>query len=653
MRKQRKLPVAIRELYQKLTLKDDGGGAQGQYENTATRDYGWGGRIRTHEWRDQNPLPYRLATPQSQKSPEKPKPEQIKQEVLSRLIKNTITRLKAVLVLSIFLCSSAFALRDSPSQNYKIRLLQENNLGSSINHARFFKQGVIYTSQEQLYFNDQKINILGQDEDYQINNIQIHKNQFFISSSLGLLQNYRRIFSKEECYHSEIGKSKIFLACDSGIYEANYQHKQLQANFAWKILPLSPMAVNFFTLNKSKTQIEYATNPLGFHHYDARKQQWQKNNLGLKRDFQDSYGFGRFLVERNKNTEDRIHLSTSSGVYLSTNKGKTWLSYKQGIESNPDGFYTIRDIKLVNGEIWAITSTGLYQFKESWHKIPLRNSLANEHNQEDIFSIDTFKTKNSFKILVSTSQGQIFQLENQANFQQAHIKKNFEPIPQLNIKQTIDEILASEPKIKDLHKKVLSFAGIPSGKKFRSYKMQARLRNLLPSFKTNTGKNQQGILTIERRNEDSYNSNTSSLNTAADLYNTNRNDSTHSRSLNFDWKLGNIIYDPEIHSINTSARITANIRENILTEVTQIYFQRKEVLIELLKDSLNQDLGQLNPNFFKQKINLEQYTAQLDARTGSWFSETLQTKLSEKLEKLSSSMSPILIKNIKEIYSEV
>ena len=26
--------------------------------------YGWGGRIRTSEWRDQNPLPYHLATPQ-------------------------------------------------------------------------------------------------------------------------------------------------------------------------------------------------------------------------------------------------------------------------------------------------------------------------------------------------------------------------------------------------------------------------------------------------------------------------------------------------------------------------------------------------------------------------------------------------------------
>ena len=30
----------------------------------AARRYGWGARIRTWEWRDQNPLPYHLATPQ-------------------------------------------------------------------------------------------------------------------------------------------------------------------------------------------------------------------------------------------------------------------------------------------------------------------------------------------------------------------------------------------------------------------------------------------------------------------------------------------------------------------------------------------------------------------------------------------------------------
>src|SRR5277367_493268 len=33
-------------------------------ESLAPPKDGWGGRIRTSVWRDQNPLPYRLATPQ-------------------------------------------------------------------------------------------------------------------------------------------------------------------------------------------------------------------------------------------------------------------------------------------------------------------------------------------------------------------------------------------------------------------------------------------------------------------------------------------------------------------------------------------------------------------------------------------------------------
>ncbi len=36
---------------------------------TETGLAGWGGRIRTSEWRNQNPLPYHLATPQSGLAP--------------------------------------------------------------------------------------------------------------------------------------------------------------------------------------------------------------------------------------------------------------------------------------------------------------------------------------------------------------------------------------------------------------------------------------------------------------------------------------------------------------------------------------------------------------------------------------------------------
>ena len=41
------------------------GGGVFLYFNFGRGDiFGWGGRIRTSAWRNQNPLPYRLATPQ-------------------------------------------------------------------------------------------------------------------------------------------------------------------------------------------------------------------------------------------------------------------------------------------------------------------------------------------------------------------------------------------------------------------------------------------------------------------------------------------------------------------------------------------------------------------------------------------------------------
>lgn len=627
MKKDKKLPAAIREVCQKVIKKN------------GEEDNGWGGRIRTLEWRDQNPLPYRLATPQSQ--------EECAKEAQSRLLKNTITRLKAVLVLSIFLCSNVLAVNTS-SFNSKLALVQ--NLGRAIKNARFFKNGILYSSQNELYFNQEKINLLSA-EDAQIQNIEVAKNKFFISSNLGLFENYRRIFSGENCFHAKVSTKQIFLSCQNNIYRADYDSKKLQANFNWQALALSPRAVNFFTLNKSKSNIEYAVGIDGFYRFDTQKKQWQKNNIGLKRDFQDSYGFGRFLVKKNKK-EETIYLATSSGVYLSSNKGKSWISFNKGIKANPDGFYSIREIKEIDQKIYAATSTGLYYLDDGWQPITINSAQENENNNQDIYSLDSIKSKQGTQIIVSNSQGQIFFL-NENQTKQVSVQKNYSKIISTDIKKTINQILKSEPKVKDLHKEALSFAGIPSGKKFRSYKRQARLRNLLPSFKTNLGKNQQGIITIERSNEDNFNSNTSSLSTGADYQNTNRNDNTNNRAFNFDWKLGNLIYDPEINDINTSARITANIRENILTEVTQIYFQRKEVLLELLNNSLNQSFNQNSAQFFKQKIDLEQYTAQLDARTGSWFSKALEDKLSDTLSQLEKSLSPIIIENIKELYNAV
>lgn len=599
---------------------------------------GWGGRIRTHGWLDQNQLPYHLATPQFWAN-------------FASKIKNTTRALFCALVLMISSFSQAYANTD-----YRSQLLINRNNGFPINLARFYRDGVLYSSQSQLYYNNDKINLLNSSENelgLNINDIYIDGKDFYLATDMGIFQNYRRIFTKEPCKQIIKTPSKIFIACTRGIYSAIIDKKDLQVNFNWVLDEYSPADTNFLVLNKSRNHPEYASAANGFYHYDSRKKKWLNRSYGLKRDFQDSFGFGRFHLDRENN---KIYLATSSGVYLSNNQGQTWIKNNNGLKTNANGFFDIRQIISENNKLILLSSTGLYQSELSktlsWQSIPVDYSQKDENYNPDFYSIDI--KENS--IIISNSQGQIFNLS-LANNDISEIKTE-EPVLEIsentqiktekieivdngttsisienNIQNTTNialKVLKLEPKIQDLHKIALEFAGIPTGQKFAAYKRQARWRNLIPHLEAFADKDRGDSLSSQTQANDNYSSSNSSISSGYEETNLNKNDSAKNSGLKVSWSLANVVYDPEINDINTSARITANIRENILTELTQIYYARKELLYKLLDQSLNNN----SEDFFNNKLKLEEYTAQLDARTGAWFSAKLEDLVIKKLDQI-------------------
>ena len=601
---------------------------------------GWGGRGRTHEWRYQKPLPYHLATPQRSKL--------INAMSFS---KNTTTSLVSVLVLIFF----SFLSPTSANTNYQSRLLLSKN--TSIEQIRFFRDSYIYSNYGQLYFKDSAIKLLNSSEQgLVINDIFVDKKDFYLATDMGVFHNYRRIFTKEACQQIIKTPSQIFIACKQGIYNSKIDKKTLQTHFDWQLDEFSPQNPNFISLNKSKTKVKYASASNGFFYQgrsnrhpakrsfasdvdkkkvgtvqstssvskekmDLRKKsnQWINRSYGLKRDFQDSFGFGRFLEH-----EAKLYLATSSGIFSSGNQGASWVKHNTGLKANTDGFFSVRQINLQNGQLLALTSQGLYQSaiqeELDWQEITIANSKKATNYQNDFLSLDILDSK----ILLSNSQGQVFNLSPNTSYTASIHKEEDQQ------KQTIETIIKAEPKIQDLHHIALEFAGIPTGKNFRTYKRQARLRNLVPNFEAFAEHDSQDILSIETDAEDSFASNTSSINTDFGKTNLDRDDNKINTGIKFKWNLSNLIYDPEINDINTSARITANIRENILTELTQIYYNRKELIYRLLKQSLNQTAD----SDFKDKLRLEEYTAQLDARTGAWFSQELEKTIQSIVENL-------------------
>ncbi len=617
---------------------------------------GWGGRIRTHEWRDQNPLPYRLATPQSNHT----NSEQIPKETTPELdiFKNTTRTLLNALVLIIFSFlweGQAFA-NTNYAGKYQSQVLISRPTGTPIELARFYRDGILYTNQGQVYFNKDRIDLLNSAEadlGLKVNDIYIDAKDFYLATDMGVFQNYRRIFTKESCNQVIKTSNKIFAACLRGIYSAELEKNTLQTDFKWQLDEYSPQNANFIILNKSRNSVAYASADNGFYYYDSRKHKWFNRSYGLKRDFHDSFGFGRFWIDK---VSSVIYLPTSGGVYISTNQGQNWLKSNTGLQSDPEGFFTIRQITKVDDQLLLLSANGIYVSQVTgvlnWKLIDINNSKSDSDYNPSYYSVDIADTDGKEKLMVSNSQGQIFSLSlvpvisgSVTEDTTENTTKNGNLAAPVN--DLVFKVLKAEPKIQDLHRVALEFAGIPTGQKFSAYKRQARIRNIIPDLDASVNKANQNFFSIETNANDSFNSGTSSISSDFEKNNLNRDDNNVNTGVKLSWKLGNLIYDPEINNINTSARITANVRENILTELTQIYYARKELLYRLLDESFHDEMQQL----FTDKLKLAEYTAQLDARTGAWFSAELKKGVIAMLDK-NKEVNPIEYEKLLAVYSE-
>ena len=646
-----------------LSLKNNGWGSIGfrrvgfeshkkrEALSLSLKNNGWGGRIRTHECRDQNPVPYRLATPQSLIS-------SLKRSFLEPTFTKNTTKIPTwAMLLIIFLFFSSInpaqSVMTQSVNTYKSKKIIKQNLGQKIELARYYRNGVLYTSQGQLYFNLDPINLINSNNDdfgLKVNNIIVDGEDFYLATDVGIFQNYRRIYGGEKCYHLKKSSKKIFISCQSGIYESQLQKKTFN-NFEFSLITGSPREVKFFGLNRSKTKPLYAVADNGFYFFD-RKSRWKERNSRLSRNFMGEFAFGRFCLVQEKKEKDLIVLATASGVYLSNDEGQNWSKLNQGLEANFDGFFDIYEIKQIQEALFLASSTGLYKlemnddlknsFLGSWQKIPLKQIRSGVNNNLEIYSLD----QNGSKILISTGQGEILELsEKQALKLTVETKTELDSSEKKN-KLLVKELISCEPKIQDLHKKALEFAGIPTGNEFKSYRRKARLRNFMPEMQAFVERDQQDYLSIETQGEDNFNSSTSALTTSFDEVNINRDDNAINSGLRLSWQLGNLFYDPEINDINTSARLTANIRENLLTEITQIYYQRKELLYKYLQKEF---LGKEELNY-QESLQLEEYSAELDARTGAWFGEKLASNLSKQLDNIHD----LGIKErVKELYAEI
>jgi hypothetical protein len=86
-------------------------------------------------------------------------------------------------------------------------------------------------------------------------------------------------------------------------------------------------------------------------------------------------------------------------------------------------------------------------------------------------------------------------------------------------------------------------------------------------------------------------------------------------SLSLSWDLGGIAYEPESIDVSRETREVIELRDDLLDEINQLYFERRRVLAEL---------GALDepptPEQRRLLLRADELAAGIDAWTGGWFS---------------------------------
>ena len=582
---------------------------------------GWGDRIRTHEWLDQNQLPYHLATPQGADT------------------KNTIFRRLYTVILLIFSVSficlgSAQAATES---KYVAQLKTSTKLQSPI-EAIGYDSELIYSDGKNLYLGTRRIDLINSflgamqepsdASEYRIYQILNDGEDIYLATSIGLFHNYKRVFNKGQVRALELNAGQIYIATDTGIYQAT-----VKQDTTWTLIKGSPVDLMALSLDDSG-KLEYAASKLGFYYYDTKNLRWLQRSAGLKQDFNNSYDFRKIIRDKN-----RVIVTTSNGLYYSEDHAKSWLRSTTGLKANSDGYYKLRDLVKHGDDYFLATSQGLYyssDLKNTWQEITLSHALKAENNNSDIYSL----LSHAGTLYTGSSQGEIYTI--------GGVEAQAKP----SSLDWMRRLLSQEPSIQEVQAIALRFAGLPAGEDFRRYRRQARLRHLIPNFESFGTSNTEDLLVVQNSGGDNFNSGSGSLTSSYDRDSRNQANDEFSSGIRASWQLSNLIYDPEINDINNSARTVSNIRENLLTEVTQIYFARRELQYQILNykpetpvivsspppaTKSNKKKKEEEPmpvlaavsgedKLLKDKLKLAEYTAQIDARTGSWFSSELSKR---------------------------
>ncbi|MGB4521248.1 MAG: hypothetical protein WBI28_04890 [Candidatus Omnitrophota bacterium] len=300
---------------------------------------------------------------------------------------------------------------------------------------------------------------------------------------------------------------------------------------------------------------------------------------------------GRFsgikYVTIDPNNLNCLYVATSKGVYISQNKGRSWdLLTDYGLLSKEIKFLLIS----LKSTIYAVTKSAIFEYtNERWHELSLGLTA------EDISS------------LAKDSHGNLYAAASNGLF-----KANFKDTPDTNKNSILEFYYKDEPKISEVQNTAIKYAEVEP-EKIIKWRKQAARKALLPQVSIGIDRNSTGLWHWEGG---------STTKTDDDILRRGRD--SIDWDLTLSWDLSELIWNNDQTSIDVRSRLTVQLRDDVLDEVTKLYFERIRVKMELDNLSIED-----RKKRFEKELKLQELTAQLDGLTGGYFSKHINSSESD------------------------
>ena len=169
------------------------------------------------------------------------------------------------------------------------------------------------------------------------------------------------------------------------------------------------------------------------------------------------------------------------------------------------------------------------------------------------------------------------------------------------------DLTVGEPGIREVQEMAIEYAEV-SPEKIKSWRNGARWKALLPKLSLNYG--------------ESYDDNVELYKSSTAYYvASGPREKGNDWDVDLTWDLSDLIWNDAQTSIDVRSKLMVQLREDLLEEVTRLYFERKRLLSEMgnIRENREKEL-------MDKRLRVQELTAYIDALTGGGFSEAMKSQ---------------------------